>query len=99
MNEISTKDLEARLEAGEQPDMIDVREHEEVAAGMIPGAVHIPLMELPERLGELDEDKEYIIICRSGNRSSMACNFLGGNGYNVTNMTGGMLAWEGETIA
>ncbi|MGM9921537.1 MAG: rhodanese-like domain-containing protein, partial [Bhargavaea sp.] len=44
-------------------------------------------------------DKEYFIICRSGNRSSMACNFLGGNGYNVTNMTGGMLEWEGETIA
>ncbi|MGM9919985.1 MAG: rhodanese-like domain-containing protein, partial [Bhargavaea sp.] len=61
MNEISTKDLEARLDAGEQPNMIDVREHEEVAAGMIPGAVHIPLMELPERLGELDADKEYII--------------------------------------
>ncbi|MET3574413.1 rhodanese-like domain-containing protein [Bhargavaea ullalensis] len=99
MKEISTKELELRLAAGEQVAMIDVREPEEVAAGMISGAVHIPLMELPERFGELDRDTEYVLICRSGGRSTMAAEFLEGQGYDVVNMTGGMLDWQGETIA
>ncbi|WP_040225729.1 rhodanese-like domain-containing protein [Bhargavaea cecembensis] len=99
MKAISTEELEQRLEAGEELAMIDVREAEEVAAGMIPGAVHIPLMELPERFGELDRDTQYILICRSGGRSTMAAEFLEGQGFDVVNMTGGMLEWPGETIA
>lgn len=94
---ISTEELQKKLEAGEKPEMIDVREHEEVAAGMIPGAKHIPMGEIPERLSELDKDKEYIFICRSSARSGNVCHYLNEQGYKVRNMVGGMLSWGGET--
>ncbi|HAM80657.1 rhodanese-like domain-containing protein [Ornithinibacillus bavariensis] len=96
MKEITAKELEQKLTAGEKLTIIDVREDDEVATGKIPGAKHIPLGQIPERLGELDKNEHYYMVCRSGGRSSNACEFLIQNGYNVTNMVGGMLAWEGE---
>ncbi|MFB1098481.1 rhodanese-like domain-containing protein [Terribacillus sp. JSM ZJ617] len=77
--------------------IIDVREHNEVALGKIPGAKHIPLGEILTRLDELDENKEYIMVCRSGNRSGLASEWLTGKGFKVKNMTGGMNDWESET--
>ena len=97
MKEITAKELEQKLNAGEKLNIVDVREDEEVATGIIPGAKHIPLGQVPERLEELDKKKHYYMVCRSGGRSSNACQFLIQQGYNVTNMVGGMLAWEGET--
>jgi len=96
MKEITTAELEQKLENGETLHMIDVREDDEVAAGMIPGAIHIPLGEVPERLEELDKATPYILICRSGGRSGRAAEFLQAQGYDVTNMVGGMLNWQGE---
>lgn len=96
MKEISTKELEQLLNAGEDVNMIDVRETHEVAEGHIPGVINIPLGLLEFRMNELDKSKEYIMVCRSGGRSGQATQFLTGQGFNVTNMTGGMLAWEGE---
>jgi rhodanese-related sulfurtransferase len=96
MKEITPEELEQKLEAGEKLNIIDVREDEEVEMGKIPGAKHIPLGEIPERLEELDKTEHYYMVCRSGGRSSNACHFLIQNGYNVTNMIGGMLSWEGE---
>lgn len=77
-------------------EVLDVREHQEVAQGKIPGARHLPLGELLQRLNELDRAKEYIIVCRSGNRSSLACEWLSERGFQVKNMTGGMMNWKGE---
>ena len=96
MKEISTKELEQLLNAGEDVNMIDVRETHEVAEGHIPGVINIPLGLLEFRMNELDKSKEYIMVCRSGGRSGQATQFLAGQGFNVTNMIGGMLAWEGE---
>lgn len=96
MKEITTSELQQQLENGAELNMIDVREDEEVAQGMIRGAVHIPLGELPDRLNEIDKEQSYIVICRSGGRSGRATEFLTGHGYDVTNMTGGMLAWSGD---
>nr|WP_269136053.1 rhodanese-like domain-containing protein [Sporosarcina cyprini] len=96
VKEITTNDLQEQMEQGESFHLIDVREDDEVAQGMIPTAIHIPLGEIPERLEEMDKDKSYIIICRSGGRSGRACEFLEARGYDVTNMVGGMLAWQGE---
>lgn len=98
MKEISTAELQNRLQSGEKLHLIDVREAEEVAAGMIPGAVHMALGTIPERLQELEPSTPYILICRSGNRSGHAAQYLEMQGYNVTNLVGGMLEWEGETI-
>ncbi|MBU0906374.1 MAG: rhodanese-like domain-containing protein [Firmicutes bacterium] len=96
MKTITPTELQSKLESGEQVNLIDVRETEEVAAGMIPGAEHIPLGSIEFKHQDLDKSKEYIMICRSGNRSGQACQFLEEEGYNVTNMSGGMLEWEGE---
>jgi rhodanese-related sulfurtransferase len=96
VKEITTAELQEKLEQGEKLNLIDVREDEEVAAGMIPGAKHIKMGEVPMRLDELDQDTEYIFICRSGGRSENVCYFLHDHGYNVVNMVGGMLAWNGK---
>lgn len=96
METITAKEVLNQLNEGKELHLIDVREEDEVAEGKIPGIKHIPLGEVPTRLDELDKEKAYIIVCRSGGRSGNACTFLEEQGYNATNMTGGMLSWEGE---
>ncbi|MCM3162761.1 MULTISPECIES: rhodanese-like domain-containing protein [Metabacillus] len=95
--EISPEEVQKRLENGEKLELIDVREDEEVEAGMIPQAKHIRMNDIPEHLDALDKDKETIYICRSGGRSGNVCAYLQDKGYDVVNMTGGMLDYKGET--
>ncbi|AYB45063.1 rhodanese-like domain-containing protein [Paenibacillus lautus] len=97
MREISPKEVERMLSSGTAVNIIDVREAEEVAEGKIPGAVNIPLGLIEFRKQDLDRSKDYVMVCRSGGRSSRAAEYLEGQGYQVINMTGGMLAWEGTT--
>lgn len=94
---ITPEELQKKLEQGESLDLVDVREAEEVGEGMIPGAKHIPMNEIPATLDYFDKNKEYIFICRSSRRSENVCYFLQEKGYKVRNMIGGMLAWTGET--
>lgn len=94
---ITPDELKEKLEKGEKLNLIDVREADEVAEGMIPEAKHIPMGEIPESLDQLDQNVEYIMICRSGGRSARVCQFLQDNGYKVVNMEGGMLNWTGVT--
>lgn len=96
MKEITAKELANKLKDGEMVSIIDVREDEEVEQGKIPGVKHIPLGQIPERLDEIDKDQHHFIVCRSGGRSGKACDFLIDQGYDVTNMVGGMLDWEDE---
>ncbi|SFD13330.1 Rhodanese-related sulfurtransferase [Bacillus sp. 491mf] len=97
MKEITAKELEYKLMSNEAVNIIDVREVEEVAEGKILEALHIPLRLLEFRMHELDKNKEYVMVCRSGGRSSRAVQFLESYGFQVINMNGGMLAWEGKT--
>jgi rhodanese-related sulfurtransferase len=91
---ITPEEIRQRLERGEALNLIDVREYDEVAQGMIPGARHIPLGELPERHSEIEQTGEIILVCRSGSRSGRACDYLSQLGYTgIKNMTGGMLAY------
>ena len=96
MKTITTEELEKLLKEGQHLNLIDVREDEEVAEGMIPGAKHIKMGQIPENLELLDKNKEYILICRSGGRSGRTCEYLESLGYSVTNMIGGMLDWKGQ---
>jgi rhodanese-related sulfurtransferase len=96
MREITAKEVETLLNEGTPINIIDVREVDEVAAGKIPGAVNIRLGLLEFRMHDLDKAKEYIMVCRSGGRSAQATQFLEYQGYNVINMTGGMMSWEGK---
>lgn len=97
MREILPKEVEELLKEGKQVNLIDVREIAEVETGKIPGAVNIPLGFIADRLNELNPAKEYIVVCRSGARSGRATQFLEDQGYQVSNMRGGMLAWTGAT--
>lgn len=90
------QEVESRLARGESPTLLDVREVGEWAEGHIAGAKHIPLGQLLDRLQELDPAAETIVVCRSGNRSGLACELLSERGYRVVNMTGGLLAWTGS---
>jgi len=75
--------------------VIDVREDWEYAEGHIPGATLVPLGEIPNRLDEIPKDKTVVAVCRSGNRSGQATDFLRNQGFdNVHNMQGGMNAWD-----
>ncbi|MDM5226775.1 rhodanese-like domain-containing protein [Cytobacillus sp. NJ13] len=95
MKTMTAKDVERKLAAGEHLNLIDVREADEVKEGKIPSAIHIPLGLIEFRMHELDKNKEYIMVCRSGNRSGLAARFLEGKSFYVINMIGGMMNWEG----
>jgi rhodanese-related sulfurtransferase len=96
MKTITTDELLKKIDAGEQVNIIDVREQEEVDAGIIPGAKHIALGQVETSLDQIDPSVPHYIICKAGGRSAMACEILEENGYDVTNVTGGMMAWDGE---
>ena len=83
--------------AAEVPDgavILDVREPDEWEAGHIAGALHIPLADLPARFGELPDDADVVVVCRSGGRSARAVGWLTTNGYDAINLAGGMGAWQ-----
>ena len=70
--------------------VLDVREDYEWVAGHAEDAIHIPLDQLPARLGELDPDEDLYVICRTGGRSFRAAQWLNGQGYTAINVAGGM---------
>ncbi|AYD46757.1 rhodanese-like domain-containing protein [Arachidicoccus soli] len=96
MNTISVEELKRKLDAGESVNLLDVREDYERAAFNI-GGIHIPIGKI--QLFETDpikewKEKEFVVYCRSGNRSGMAAMILQQAGYqNPINLTGGLLAW------
>jgi rhodanese-related sulfurtransferase len=74
--------------------LLDVREDDEWQAGRIDGAVHVPLMTLPERLDDLPRDRQIVVVCRVGGRSAQATGYLLQQGWDAINLGGGMAAWE-----
>ncbi|SEQ61203.1 rhodanese-like domain-containing protein [Piscibacillus halophilus] len=94
--QMTPDEVRKRLENNENLSIIDVREDDEVAEGIIPGAAHIPLGELHLRLNEINQGEEHIMVCRSGGRSGKATDFLLSKGFKVKNMPGGMLEWDGK---
>jgi rhodanese-related sulfurtransferase len=76
--------------------VLDVREDDEWAAGHIDGAVHIPLGDLPARLGEFVELEapQTLVVCKAGGRSARAVAYLAQQGYDVVNLVDGMMGWE-----
>ena len=89
--EIDVETLERYLAAG--APLIDVRQPDEYGEAHVPGAVLIPLGEVPERVDDVPRDVPVYLICRSGNRSRTASAFLLEQGIDATNVAGGMVAW------
>lgn len=94
--EVTESELRQMAAAG-QPTIIDVREPDEWAVGHIPHASLIPLGQLPKQVDSLDPEAQYILVCRTGNRSSQAAAWLRGRGFReARSLRGGMIAWRGE---
>lgn len=75
--------------------LLDVRSDHEYSEGHIPGAVHVPLPAIGERVKKLKKDKELVVYCRNGNQSIWAIKRLMGMGYkNLYNLKGGYRAWK-----
>jgi adenylyltransferase/sulfurtransferase len=94
--QMTVKELKRRLDAGEDLQLIDVREPYEVQIAQMGGKL-IPQNDVPQRLAEIDRDREVVVHCRSGARSQRIAEFLKQNGYlRVANLAGGILAWSDE---
>jgi sulfur-carrier protein adenylyltransferase/sulfurtransferase len=98
MEVITASELKARMDAGEDIQLIDVRQPDEYAFARIDGAKLIPLGEIINRMGELDDNRETIIHCKMGGRSARAIEFLKSAGFkgSMRNLAGGITAWSNE---
>jgi rhodanese-related sulfurtransferase len=97
--EITPTELKARIDSGDVPVLVDVREYYEADIADLPELeqVRIPTAEFPARVDELDRDAELVLYCRSGRRSAWAAQVLLEQGYGrVLNLKGGVLAWRDE---
>jgi rhodanese-related sulfurtransferase len=75
--------------------LIDVREIDEYLSGHVPGAIHIPLNEVPNRVEEFRNPNggPTFVICKVGGRSASACDFLANQSLSVINIAGGTMGW------
>lgn len=94
--EISPEEARKMIEAGAQ--LIDVRAEHEWEAGRIAGATHLPLDQLAERKGEIDDERPVVLYCRGGNRSSMAAAALVEAGYDAAKLSEGIVGWAEEGL-
>lgn len=90
---IQPEDLAAEIASGTL--VVDVREPQELVAGIIPGALCLPLSEFNARFSELPRSKRLALYCQSGMRSDAACRALNRIGYDAHNVLGGYLRWRG----
>ena len=94
MTEVSIDELAAARADGAV--VVDVREPSEYVQGHVPGAVLVPLGEVPARYRELPTARRLYVVCASGNRSRRATDYLVGQGRDACSVQGGMAAWSGS---
>ena len=95
---VTPEDAAAALSEGKLM-LVDVRNAEERTEGYVAGSLHIPLDELPGRLGALPSGQPVAFVCRSGARSSRAARAAAKQGTQALNLRGGMLAWQKAGLA
>lgn len=92
--EISIEEYRVQFE-GKEHALIDVREEEEYEDGHVPGAVNVPMSVFQMRLDEIPKDTPVVMVCRTGQRSAMTSQFLGGQGFtDIYNLMGGTKRWD-----
>jgi rhodanese-related sulfurtransferase len=94
--EVSRDEARKMVEEGAQ--LVDVRADHEWNAGHIANAKHVPLPELPQRTGELDQDRPVVVYCRGGNRSSMATAALNDAGFEAVKLSDGIVGWSEDEL-
>lgn len=94
VNEIDSESLSKRLEDGEDVLLVDIRTPAEMAQGIIPDSLMLPMHLIPIRMSELPKDKDVVLYCRSGARSYQACAYMMQQGHaRAINLRGGIIAW------
>lgn len=94
MDEISPRELKARLDGNDRPLLLDVRQDWETRLCRLPNAVHIPIEEIELRYEELSAEDEIVVYCHQGVRSAAVAEYLRGLGYGkVRNLAGGLDSW------
>jgi rhodanese-related sulfurtransferase len=98
MEEITPAELKQRLDKGDDIQIVDVREDNEVAIGRIPDSIHIPLGQILGRMNEIDPNRETVVHCKMGGRSARAIDALQRSGFQgkLVNLKGGILRWSDE---
>jgi rhodanese-related sulfurtransferase len=91
---IGVQELHEKIEQGQPPFILDVRQPEEYRMSHIAGAKLIPLGHLERRISEVPHDREIVCICASGHRSVPAVQMLKSAGYTASSMKNGMIAWQ-----
>ena len=98
MDEITSTELKQRLDRGDDIQIVDVREDNEVAIGRIPNSIHIPLAQVLTRTNEIDPNRETVVHCKMGGRSARAIDALQRSGFQgrLINLKGGIIGWSNE---
>jgi adenylyltransferase/sulfurtransferase len=98
MEEITPTELKQRLDKGDDIQIVDVREDNEVAIGRLPNSIHIPVGQILNRMNEIDPSRETVVHCKMGGRSAQAIIALQRSGFQgkLMNLKGGILRWSDE---
>jgi adenylyltransferase/sulfurtransferase len=98
MGEISATELKQRLDDGDDLQIVDVREANEVAFARLPNSIHIPLAQVVNRMSEIDPSRETVVHCKMGGRSARAIEALKRAGFSgkLLNLSGGITAWSND---
>jgi len=92
--QITAEELKRKIGKEEPIIIVDVRTDEELQFGKIRQAIHIPMHLLPQSLNELDKNKQIILYCHSGQRSSMCAEYLEKQGFKTASLIDGILSWK-----
>jgi len=90
---ISLKQLDDLQQAPSKPQLVDVRNPGEFAAGHIPGAINIPMDQIESRLADLHEE-DVVLVCQSGRRAGMTCELIQSHHPKLKVLEGGTVAWQ-----
>lgn len=99
--ELTSNEFEMEIKNNPNAVIIDVRTPGEFQSGHIPNALNIDISsaEFPEKINALDRNKDYYVYCRSGGRSTTACQYMASLGFaKVNNLYGGILSYDGELV-
>ena len=98
MDEITPSELKQRLDNGDDIQIVDVRENNEVAISRLPNSIHIPLAQVLARMNEIDPNRETVVHCKMGGRSARVIDALQRSGFTgkLMNLKGGIIGWSNE---
>ncbi len=93
---MTVQELKQKMDTKEDFTLLDVREYRELIMASIDGSKHMPMMAIPYQMNEINKDNPVYILWHSGVRSAQACLYLEQQGFDATNIIGGIHAWATE---